>query len=167
MGFWGRGRLRLGLRRTSMALLAPVAVAVLGGGPALVWAAGTARIARTITVRDNARLRVVRSNGATRLDKGPVSGTLPGSLELGADVPGTSTSFTFSFTLHVAGGTITGRGKGTLHEGNPPYETFAGTGIVSSGTGRFARVSGAGRFYGSENRRTRSGTVQVDATLRY
>jgi hypothetical protein len=170
MGFWRK--VRPWRRRWVLSVLAGAlavssgSVLATSGGLAMAHTGG-GRAARTVSIRDTANLRVVRSNGATRLDKGAVSGTLPGTLELDADIPGTSTSFTFSFTLHVAGGTITGRGKGTLHEGKPPYETFAGAGVVSGGSGRYVHVSGTGHFYGSENRRTHSGTVQVLATLRY
>jgi hypothetical protein len=135
--------------------------------PAAIAAAQTRdRLARrSISVRDSAHLHLVRSSGNTRLSEGPASGTLPGTLRLQATVKGLA--FTFGYSIAVRGGTITGHGSAKLHIGGGPYASFAGTGVADGGSGRYLHAEGSGRFYGSENRLSHSGSVQVVATMSY
>jgi hypothetical protein len=77
-------------------------------------------------------------------------------------------SFSFGFTLYVKGGdTLSGHGHGTINLGIDPYTSFAGTGSVTHGTGRYRHATGSGHFYGAENRLSHRGTIQVEAALRY
>jgi len=124
------------------------------------------RAARAMYINETAKVHLVHSNGESREVMGPATGTLGGSLQFYVTVR--VTSFTFSFTFHVnGGGTMTGHGSGTLHIGHGQGASFAGTGVVNRGTGRWRHVSGSGHFYGAENRFSHNGTVQILATLHY
>jgi len=135
-----------------------VSVVPAGASPA-------ARVARTIEVKDTAKLHEVHSNGNSRTETGPVTGTIPGMAYVTVNVSGAKASIMFRFEL--SGGTLRGRGTGTIHIGGGPYASLAGNGAITGGTGRYARASGSGRLYGAENRFSHSGTFEVIGRLKY
>jgi hypothetical protein len=75
-------------------------------------------------------------------------------------------TFAASFTIYTNGGTIQGHGKATPH-GSGIYESFAGTLIVTGGTGRYTHAHGHAGLYGTFNRRTYALTVQTTGSLSY
>jgi hypothetical protein len=120
----------------------------------------------TKSVRDTAKLHLVKSIGNTLYEEGRVSGTLPGTarvtLHLGVS------SATSTFTFHLRGGSITGSGSAKLKPGkNGRYDSFGGTASIRHGTGRYAHASGTGGLYGVVDRSNYSAEVQVIGTLRF
>jgi hypothetical protein len=119
--------------------------------------------ARSLNATTTARLHLVKAEGSELFEEGPVTGTLPGSMQ--AQIK-TGVSFTGSFTTHTAGGSIKGHGSATPH-GAGRYQSFSGTFIVTDGTGRYAHISGHAGLYGVFDRRTDSVTVQTTGKLSY
>jgi hypothetical protein len=148
----------------SVAILTPAALAVRTS-PDMAGEAGhvVAHTARTLSATDTAHLHYVRSSGSVLYEEGAASGTLPGSMHARCNV---GASFTASFTLYTRGGSITGHGRATPH-GSGTYESFAGTIVVSGGTGRYAHAHGHAGLYGTFNRRTYALVIQTTGRLSY
>lgn len=123
----------------------------------------TAHAARTQNITDTAHMHYVKEVGSSLLDEGQATGGLPGKasalFNVGAKVSA-------SFTIYARGGTISGRGSGTLH-GAGAYPSFGGTMTVTHGTGRYAHAHGHGGFYGVLNRHNYSAIIQTTGTLTY
>ena len=125
----------------------------------------SAHTARALKATDEAHMRYIkhRSTATHLFEEGTAHGTLPGSmrayLSLGA-------TFAGSFTIDTNGGTINGHGTATPHGGGL-YESFAGTLIVTGGTGRYTHAHGHAKLYGAFNRRTYALTVQTTGSLSY
>jgi hypothetical protein len=126
----------------------------------------SAHTSRALKTTDEARMRYVkhRSSSSRLFEEGTAHGTLPGSMDAYCSLGAT---FSASFTIRTAGGTIEGHGAATPHAGGGLYESFAGTLTVTGGTGRFARAHGHAGLYGTFNRRTYSLTVQTTGSLSY
>ncbi len=75
-------------------------------------------------------------------------------------------TFTGSFTIYTRGGTITGHGTATPH-GSGIYESFAGTLVVSGGSGRYTHARGRAGLYGTFDRDSYGLVVQTTGTLLY
>jgi hypothetical protein len=122
--------------------------------------AGTARSERLAIV---AHLHYVDARGSYLMEEGPATGPLAGlvkaRIRVAADISG-------SFTFYPRGGTISGRGVGTLHESGI-YASFGGTVTVLGGTGRYSRAHGGGGLYGVYNRETLGVTIQTTGSLSY
>ncbi|MGH2904288.1 MAG: hypothetical protein ACRDK7_12015 [Solirubrobacteraceae bacterium] len=122
-----------------------------------------ARAAHALKAADTAHLRYVRSAGSLLLDEGTASGTLPGrmraSVNVGATIRGT-------FTMYIHGGKVTGHGSATPH-GSGRYESFAGTLVVTGGSGRYKHARGSARLYGTFDRDNYALVVQTAGTLHY
>ena len=88
---------------------------------------------------------------------------LPGSMHVHFDVGAT---FTGSFTIYTRGGTIAGHGTATPH-GSGIYESFAGTLVVSGGSGRYTHARGRAGLYGTFDRDSYGLVVQTTGTLLY
>lgn len=158
-------------RRTRVA----VAVALLGAlaiaASTTIAAAGAreaihparARAARTLRASDTAHLHYVSASGSLLYEQGGASGTLPGSMRVHLNVGAT---FTGSFTIYTRGGTIDGHGRATPH-GSGVYESFAGSLVVSGGSGRYAHAHGRAGLYGTFNRNSYALLVQTTGTLLY
>ena len=120
-------------------------------------------MAHALETTDTAHLRYVRSSGSLLLDEGTASGTLPGrmraSVNVGATISGT-------FTVYIHSGTITGHGSAIPH-GSGVYESFAGSLVVTGGSGRYERASGRARLYGTFDRDNYALVVQTAGTLHY
>lgn len=144
---------------TAVVVLATLALLCDPGAGALT----PAREARTARLTITAHLRYVSSKGSYLVEEGPASGQLAGTvkarLRVTADISG-------SFTLYLRGGSISGRGSGTLHESGT-YASFGGSLRILGGTGRYAHAHGGGRLYGVYNRQNLGVTIQTTGTLSY
>ncbi len=116
-----------------------------------------------LSATDTAHLRYIRASGSELFEEGSASGSLPGKMDVQAEVGPTLKA---SFTVFVHGGTIKGRGTAKAH-GSGRYESFAGTLTVTGGTGRYAHAHGHAGLYGVFDRRTYAMTVQTTGRLLY
>jgi hypothetical protein len=123
----------------------------------------SARAAHTLNATDTAHLRYIRSSGSLLYEEGAASGTLPGTMRAHCNV---GAILTASFTIYTHDGTITGHGSATPH-GSGTYESFSGSLVVSSGTGRYAHARGHAGLYGTFDRRTYDLVVQTTGQLSY
>jgi formylmethanofuran dehydrogenase subunit C len=119
--------------------------------------------AHTLKATDTAHLRYVSAAGSLLSEEGSASGTLPGKMRASVNVGATISG---NFTISTQGGTIKGHGSATPH-GSGTFESFAGSIIVTGGTGRFANAHGHTGLYGTFNRSTYALTVQTTGTLSY
>jgi hypothetical protein len=138
------------------ALLAVAAPAGYGRVP-------TARAAHTQSGAATAHLHLVRASGSLLFEEGTASGSISGHMIAHLDVGAT---FTGTFTTYTRHGEIKGRGTATPH-GSGRYESFAGSGVVTGGTGRYAHAHGHGGLYGVFDRRTYAVVVQTTGVLSY
>ena len=122
-----------------------------------------ARSTRSERLAVDARLHYVNARGAYLIEEGRASGPLAGvvkaRIKITADISG-------SFTFYPRGGSISGRGSGTLHESGV-YASFGGTVTVMGGSGRYSHAHGGGGFYGVYNRKTLGVEIQTTGTLSY
>lgn len=136
-----------------------VALPCIPGASALA----PARIARSEHLMITAHLHYVTTKGSYLFEEGSASGLLAGAVKarvrITADISG-------SFAFYPRGGSIRGRGSGTLHESGT-YVSFGGTLKILGGSGRYAHASGHGGLYGVYNRRTLGLTVQTTGSLSY
>ena len=116
-----------------------------------------------MSATDEARLHYVRHEGSRLFEEGTAHGTLPGRMHAECNV---GASLSASFTIYTAQGSIRGHGTATPH-GSGIYQSFAGTLIVTGGTGRYAHAHGHAGLYGLFNRRTYALTVQTTGSLSY
>jgi hypothetical protein len=121
-------------------------------------------VAATLNVRDAAKLHLLSADGNTWVEEGRANGTLPGTARVKLYFNAATT--TYSFTLHLSGGSISGRGTAKLHSGNGRYESFGGAAGITGGTGRYAHISGKGGFYGVLDRVSSNAEIQVIGKLR-
>lgn len=112
---------------------------------------------------DTAKLHYVGAVGEEVYETGSASGTLPGSI--GVHMIFAST-FSGSFAIYTHGDRIDGHGKARPH-GEGVYESFAGTLIVTGGTGRYRRAHGTAHLYGTFDRENYALTIQTAGTLRF
>ena len=121
--------------------------------------------ARVISVRDSAKLHLVHAVGSTLYEAGYATGTLPGSAKVSINIDASRDSASSTFTIQLHGGSISGRGSGTAHQGNGGWESFSGTDSHIHGTGQYAHASGSDKLYGAINRRNDEVDVQVVGKL--
>lgn len=112
---------------------------------------------------DTAKLHYVGAVGEEVYETGSASGTLPGSMH--AHMIFTST-FSGNFAIYTHGGRIDGHGKAKPH-GEGVYQSFAGTLVVTGGTGRYRRAHGTAHLYGVFDRENYALTIQTAGTLRF
>jgi hypothetical protein len=142
-------------RRRRAAYAAPIAIA-LGAGASLATGADLRAV-------DTAKLHYVGAVGEEVYETGGASGTLPGSMRVHMIFAST---FSGSFAIYTRGGRIDGHGKARPH-GEGVYESFAGTLVVTGGTGRYRRAHGTAHLYGTFNRENYALTIQTAGTLRF
>jgi len=75
-------------------------------------------------------------------------------------------AFTGSFTIVTRFGSISGDGTAALH-GSGRYESFAGSMVVTGGSGRYAHARGHAGLFGTFDRRTYAVVIQTTGTLTY
>jgi len=135
---------------SAAALIAYPATSVAGNGT-------SARIAPVLQGTATAHLHLVSAEGSELFEEGPVSGALVGSAH--AELH-TGSLFTASFTIHTSAGSISGHGQANPH-GSGRYQSFAGSFLATSGTGRYAHIKGSAGLYGVFDRRTDAVTIQA------
>lgn len=153
-------------------LLAALVLAIIAAPTSIggrAWAAlgaPTARIARTLNVRDEGHLRYIKSSGSQLIDEGHVAGTFPGWVKVHFTYNGEPT-VSASLTIYGRGGTISARGSGRLSSPVSPNPSFRGHMYATGGSGRYARVHGSGEMFGVFNRRSYGLIVQAIGKLSY
>jgi hypothetical protein len=172
MGVWPDGKFPAAIAAASLGLIAvanlPAVMAVArvtaaATRPAQTAGSRRARAAHALNATDTAHLHYVSASGSLLNEQGTASGTIPGRMRVRFDV---GTRFTGSFTIYTRNGTITGHGTATPH-GSGVYESFAGSLIVSGGSGRYRRARGRAGLYGTFDRNSYGLVVQTTGTLRY
>jgi hypothetical protein len=148
------------LAATSLLLAILLAPASLGTPAAHAL---RAHAARSLNATDTAKLHYIKHTGSQLIEEGTAQGTLPGTMHARASL---GTTFTASFTINTHDGTITGHGTATPH-GSGLTENFAGTLIVTGGTGRYAHAHGHGGLTGTFNRRTYAIVIKTTGSLSY
>jgi hypothetical protein len=146
-------------RLKQLGITAAIVAAVLG----MLTFKGAAIAARALKASDMAHLHYISASGSLLYEEGGASGTLPGRMHVHFDV---SATFTGSFTIYTRGGAITGHGTATPH-GSGVYESFAGSLVVSGGSGRYAHARGRAGLYGTFDRDSYGLVVQTTGTLLY
>jgi hypothetical protein len=140
------------------------ALSLAGAAQATSRPARPAHAARALAVNDEGHLHVVGESGADLIEEGPVTGTIPGSVQVHFNI---GAIITATFVLYPrGGGTLAGHSSGALNSSGR-YSSFGGTMAVTSGTGRYRHAHGTGGFYGVVNRKTDAATVQTRGTLHY
>jgi hypothetical protein len=130
------------------------------------YASGTqpaAREAATQNVKDEAHLHLTGTNGSLLIEEGQATGQIPGKVKASFEIESTVTA---NFTIYAHGGSLSGRGKGTLHS-TGPNSSFDGALKITGGTGRYKHAHGSGGFSGTINRKTYAATVQTTGKLSY
>lgn len=140
-------------------ILATLLVALAAG--ALTVAAPA--VANTLRATDTARLHYISASGSLLYEEGQALGTLTGSMRAHVDV---SSTLSGSFTIYTREGSIRGHGEATPH-GAGVYESFAGTLVVTGGTGRYAHAHGRTGLYGTFDRENYGLVVQTTGMLAY
>jgi len=145
-------------RRAPYASLGPLIALAIALGAGASGATGA-----DLHATDTAKLHYVGAVGEEVYETGSASGTLPGSIRVHMIFAST---FSGSFAIYTRGGRIDGHGKARPH-GEGVYESFAGTLIVTGGTGRYRRAHGTTHLYGTFNRENYALTIQTAGTLRF
>jgi hypothetical protein len=155
----------------SVALLSAVALVVASAAgidaPALASSSGTrAHAARSLNVRDEGRLRYIRSSGEQIIDEGRASGTFPGWVKVRFLYNGEPT-VSARFTIYGSGGSVSASGTARLSSPTSPSPSFHGRMTITGGSGRYAHVHGGGELFGVYYRRSYALTVQAIGKLPY
>jgi hypothetical protein len=151
----------LGLVALGLATSATIAA------PSIASASLRARPASILSVRDTAHLRYIarESEGSTLVEEGSAGGQLPGAMRARLTVG--ASSFTGRFSLRTRGGSII-KGYGSAKpSGGGRYQSFAGSLVVTGGTGRYVHAHGKAGLYGVFDRQTYGLTIQTTGRLSY
>lgn len=132
----------------------------------LALAAGAAHTARVVGVREEGRLRFLADNATQIVDEGHVSGTIPGRARVYFAYNG-NPSVSARFTIHAAGGSISGIGHCRLSNPTSPTPSFRGALAITGGSGRYAHARGSGELFGVFHRRGYALVIQAIGRLRY
>jgi hypothetical protein len=141
--------------RAACASLIAIAIA-LGAGASLATGAA-------LRGDDRAKLHYVGAVGEQVYETGSATGTMPGSMRVHIIFAST---FSGSFSIYTRGGTIDGHGTARPH-GEGVTESFAGTLVVTGGTGRYRRARGTARLSGAFDRENYALTIQTAGTLHF
>jgi hypothetical protein len=157
-------------QRRRAAGVAARAVALAALGATFLPQAGLARgpgasSSRTLNATDTAHLRYnpKYSEGATLIEEGSATGSLPGKMRARLKIEGT---FSGTFSLTTSGGTLKGHGA-AKPSGSGRFESFRGSLVVTGGTGRFAHAHGTAGLYGVFDRIKYQVTVQTTGSISY
>jgi hypothetical protein len=130
---------------------------------ALLVALFAAHAAHALKASDTAHLHYLSASGSLLYEEGRARGTLPGRMRAHVNIGAT---FTGNFTIYTRGGSVTGHGTATPH-GSGTYESFAGSLVVSGGSGRYLHAHGRAGLYGTFDRDNYAFLVQTTGTLLY
>lgn len=139
---------------------------VLGSANATASGLPSATAARTMSVKDEGRLRLVKSSGSKLIDEGPATGTIPGTARIVFVYDG-NPAVSAQVTIYGHGGSIEAHGRGRLSSPSSRSPSFRGTLTITGGSGRYARAHGSGQMFGVFYRRSYAITVQTQGTLSY
>ena len=158
-------------RETRAAVLTAAALGVLVSGwfglpPGALADIGRAHLARSLSVHDEGKLRLIESSGSLLIDEGAVHGTIPGSVKVRFVYNG-NPSVSAQITIYGSRGTIQAKATARLSSPTSPAPSFSGSLHITGGTGSFAHAHGGGRLYGVFNRRSYALTVQTQGTVDY
>ncbi len=145
------------------ALLLAIAISPASSSVAAPDSPAPARSAGVVKATDTAKLHYIKHSGSQLLEEGTAQGTLPGKMRAHCNLGAT---FIASFTIYTNRGNINGHGTATPHD-TGLYESFAGTLIVTGGTGLYTHAHGHAGLYGTFDRRTYALTVQTTGSLSY
>lgn len=135
--------------RTSQNRTAPVAVA-----------------ARELMLRESGNLHLVSHHHEQIVETGHGTGTLSGSITVNMTLAFSHASVSFTAYPSV-GGTVVGRGEGTIYAGGKNAH-FTGSATITGGTGKYAHASGRGiHLEGTLQRHTFALYVKVEGKMRY
>jgi hypothetical protein len=149
---------------TAFTVAAGLLLALASGAAPTSIASPTAGTARVLQITDTAKLRYIPpTHGSVLFEEGAAQGTLPGTMRVHCTVGATVRA---SFTISTRTWSISGHGSATPH-GSGRYESFAGTLVATSGTGRYAHANGHAGFYGTFDRRSYALVVQTTGSLHY
>jgi hypothetical protein len=126
----------------------------------------TGRVTKVVTVKDEGRLKLVKSSGSLLIDEGPASGSLRGKVRVRFVYNGEPT-VSAQITISGPDGSLSAHGVGRLSSLTSPSPSFSGTLTISGSSGRYAGAHGTGELYGVFYRRTYAMTVQTRGTLHY
>jgi hypothetical protein len=146
-------------------ILGVLATGVLLGPAGSADAVGGVRAVAAHALRgsETAHLHLVRADGADLLEEGFVSGRISGQMHARLHL---GTTYTGSLTTYTRYGSIKGHG-GAVPHGTGRYQSFAGSIVITGGTGRYIHAHGRSGFYGVFDRRTYAVIVQTTGTLYY
>ena len=141
--------------------------AVLLAAASASGAPSGAHTARSVTVKDEGTLHLIKSSGSTLIDEGQAHGTIPGNVRIHFTYNGNPTVSAQISIYPRGGGAINASGSGHLSNPNSPVPSFMGTLRITGGSGRYSHAHGNGAMYGLFHRRTYAITVQTEGTLQY
>jgi hypothetical protein len=130
---------------------------------ALALGAQAAQATQVLRGLATAHLHLVRAEGSTLIEEGPVSGVLNGTARARLK---TGASYSASFMIFTRAGTISGTGT-AMPAGSGRYQSFKGTFHAIGGSRRYAHIKGQAGLYGVFDRRADSVVVQTSGTLSY
>lgn len=119
-----------------------------------------------LNVRDEGRLRYLKSSGTLLIDEGTATGTIPGRVRVFFNYDG-SPEVSARFTIYGAHGTLTGSAAARLSNPNTPRPSFRGSLSLTGGSGIYAHARGSGEMFGVFYRRGYGMIVQTIGRLRY
>lgn len=151
-------------RRTLVSGLSALFLATASVGAVAVLDVTDATASRTIQVRENASLKLVKKSGSTFTHRGRVTGTIPGTASSRMTL--NALSLTGSVTIRAKGGSVTLRLNGRARSAGL-RSRFSGSATISGGTGRYAKARGTGKFDGVVNRSTWASTINASGSLTY
>jgi hypothetical protein len=122
--------------------------------------------ARTTIVKDEGRLKLVKSSGSLLIDEGAASGSFPGKVRVRFVYNGNPT-VSAQITITGREGSISAHANGRLSSLTSASPSFQGVLTIGAGSGRYAGAHGSGHLYGVFYRRTYAMTVQTQGTLHY
>jgi len=150
----------------TLALSAIAAAMLLAATPAAPGASN-AHAARSLSVKDEGSLHLIKSSGSALIDEGKAHGTLPGTVKIRFIYNGDPT-VTAQITIYPhGGGAINASGSGHLSSPNSATPSFKGAMRITGGSGRYSHAHGDGAIYGIFHRRSYAITVQTEGTLQY
>jgi hypothetical protein len=120
--------------------------------------------ARTQTITEDVRMKLVKKTGLSFRHRGTARGTIPGTVSSKMTLDGLSMEGVV--TIAARGGSLRIKVHGTARSGGLRTK-FDGTATLAGGTGRFRKARGKGKFSGVVNRQTWAATLRATGTLSY
>ena len=155
---------RVALLVISFVFVAIAVIATAAGAVALTpQSAEHATAARALRVLDETRMHRTSEVGATIIEEGTATGSLPGRIKARVTV-GASVSTTA--VLYARGGSINIRGVGVMRSSGA-IANFSGVMTANGGSGQYTHAHGKATISGVVNRRNWAMTLRTNGTLSY